>query len=392
MEFRQLRADDFDERVALSTFAFQFELSAEEVEDRRNNFRPQDGWGIFDENGHMLSGLFLLPFETWIQGRSYKMGGLAGVATWPETRRHGYVSRLLEHSLQTMRDNGQTISMLHPFSFPFYRKYGWEMTCERKQYTIHTAQLPPRIDTPGQVVRMFKPDVELLHPLYSAFASQYSGTLIRDAEWWERRVLNKKGVIAVYYNEDEEAQGYVFYRVADRKLTIHELVSTNEMSRKALWTYIGNHDSMIDQLTITVAVDDPLPLLIPDPRIKQEITPYFMSRIVDAEAFVRQYPFAEAETEEEVNLSLTDQHADWNNGNYRLKIAKEGTARLERLPGEESAPGGIACDVQALTAMLAGDRRPSLLQETGCISGDSKSIAILDRRIPRRTTHLMDFF
>jgi predicted acetyltransferase len=391
MEIRQLRMDDFDERVALSQFAFQFRLSAEEIAERKQTFRPEDGWGVFDEQGHMLSGLFLIPFETWIQGKKFAMGGIAGVATWPETRRHGYVSRLLVQTLETMRDNGQTISMLHPFSFPFYRKYGWEMTADRKQYTINTAQLPPRTDTPGQVVRIGKPDIALLDRVYSAYASRYSGTLVREPDWWERKIITKKGIFAVYYNEDDEAQGYVSYQVEDRKLTIHELVSTNEVSRQALWSYIGNHDSMIDQLTITVAIDDPLPLLIPDPRITQEIIPYFMSRIVDAQAFIAMYPFAAADAEEEVTLSLTDQHAEWNNGTYRLKFTRDGSAGLERLP-QQQHEAGITCDIQSLTAMLAGDRKPSLLYETGRIRGEQGSIAILDRRIPRRTTHLMDFF
>lgn len=391
MEIRQLRMEDYDQRLALSQFSFQYQLSAEQIEQRRATFHPQHSWGAFDEQGNLLSGLFILPFETWIQGRKFAMGGLAGVASWPETRRHGHVSRLLVHSLETMRSNGQTISMLHPFSYPFYRKYGWEMTAEQKRYTILTAQLPPRTHTPGRIERIAKPNIELLNPVYSAFASRYTGTLVRDVEWWERQILSGDGIFAVYFNAAEQPEGYVFYHVADRKMEIHEFVSTSELSRLALWTYIGNHDSMIDQLTVTVPIDDPLPLLIPDPRIKQELNPYGMSRIVDAEAFVRSYPFAGADGEEELTLSLKDEHARWNNGIYRILFGKDGSATLERVSASHANPG-ISCDIQTLTLMLAGNRPPSLLHETGRISGDRDCISLLERRIPRRTTHLMDFF
>lgn len=150
---------------------------------------------------------------------------------------------------------------------------------------------------------------------------------------------------------------------------------------------------MIEQVTVTVPIDDPLPLLIPDPRIKQEITPYFMSRIVDAEAFVKMYPFASAEGEEELTLTLRDDHAEWNNGAYRLKFERNGAARMEPVKGSAAyANEGISCDIQTLTAMLAGDRRPSLLYDAGRVRGEQESINILERRIPRRTTHLMDFF
>jgi len=410
MEIRQLRMNDFEERMALSQFAFQFQLSPEAKEEKRLQYRPEQDWGVFDEQGALLSALVLIPLEAWIQGKKFAMGGIAGVATWPEARRQGCVSQLLIRTLETMKNNGQTISMLHPFSFSFYRKYGYEMTVERKRYTLETRQLPSRVETPGQVKRMPKPDIELLDGIYEANASRYSGTLVRTKDWWENRILKKTGSVAVYYNDENTPEGYVFYQVESSKLTIHEWVSTNETSRVALWTFIGNHDSMIHEVSLTVSADDPLPFLLADPRIKQEVIPYFMSRIVDAEAFVGLYPWAPGEREEAVVLCLSDAHASWNNGTYRLEWNAAGEGRLERLEGVlglTSTPASdgnglagsassesevISCDIQTLTAMLMGNRKPSLLREAGRISGSAASVELLERRIPARTSYLMDFF
>lgn len=398
MEIRQLRSEEYEERMALSQFAFQFQLSHESLEAQRSAYRPEQDWGAFDEQGTLMSALMLFPFEAWIQGKRFSMGGVAGVATWPEARRQGCVSKLLVHSLENMRNNGQTISMLHPFAFPFYRKFGYEMTVERKKYTIATHQLPARIETPGQVKRVPKPDIELLDRVYSVYASRYSGMLVRTKAWWESKILSKTGIVAVYTNDADEPEGYVFYETANRTLTIHDWVSTNETSQAALWTYIGNHDSMIDQVTIIVPVDDSLPFLLPDPRIKQEVIPYFMSRIVDAEAFIRLYPWAGGEREESLLFSLTDTHAVWNNGIYRLTWNAEGGARLEQLEAADAQPSGsagtevVSCDIQSLTAMLAGNRKPSFLHEAGRISGTKESMELLERRIPERATFLMDFF
>jgi predicted acetyltransferase len=101
-------------------------------------------------------------------------------------------------------------------------------------------------------------------------------------------------------------------------------------------------------------------------------------------------------------LSLTDSHAPWNNGVYQLVWSMEGTVRLERIEELGNAGvveltlsgtgGGISCDIQALTAMLVGNRKPSWLHETCRINGTKESIELLERRIPNRTTHLMDFF
>jgi predicted acetyltransferase len=399
MDIRQLRVDDFEARMALSQFAFQIQLPPEKLEARRLKYHPERDWGAFDEQGELLSALSIIPFEAWIQGKKMKMGGVAGVATWPETRRQGCVSKLLVHSLETMRNNGQSLSMLHPFAFPFYRKYGYEMTVERKKYTIETRQLPSRVETPGQVTRVPKADMDLLKldRIYSAFASRYNGTLVRSMEWWENKILSKTGLAAVYKNEAGEPEGYVFYEVANRTLTIHDWVSTNEVSRLALWTYISNHDSMIDQVTIIVPIDDTLPFLLPDPRIKQEVIPYFMSRIVDAEVFIGQYPWASGEREESLLLSLTDMHAEWNRGVFQLTWETGGGARLERLEAAQvqmqmSAENAISCDIQALTAMLVGNRKPTFMQGVGWISGTIENVRLLERRIPERATFMMDFF
>ncbi|AJS60870.1 GNAT family N-acetyltransferase [Paenibacillus sp. IHBB 10380] len=399
MEIRQLTVDEFEERMALSQFAFQNRLSPDDMENQRLEFRPDQEWGVFDEQGKLLSSLLLFPLEVWIQERKFAMGGIGGVATWPETRRQGCVSKLLEHSLETMRKNGQTVSMLHPFSIPFYRKFGWEMTVEVKKYTIKTGQLPHRVDVSGRVERMPKPDIDILDLVYTQYASRYTGTLIRTADWWEQKILYKPGIVAVYTTDTGKVEGYVFYEVANGKLTIHELVSINETARLALWTYIGNHDSMIDEVILMAPMDDSLPFLLPDPRIKQEVFSYFMSRIVDVEAFVSQYAWLPREREEEVIITLTDDHAPWNNGVFKLVWSKEGVARLDRVEmakvdkeSGEMEVCGITCDIQALTVMLLGTRKPSWLCEVGRMSGSKESVALLEQRIPIRMTHLMDFF
>ncbi|BBI31139.1 acetyltransferase [Cohnella abietis] len=394
MEIRQLRVDEFESRVALSQFAFQYQVAPEQMEARRLAFRPEHDWGAFDEQGALMSALLLNPLEIWVQGKQFQMGGVAGVATWPEARRQGCVSKLLVHALETMRNNGQTVSMLHPFAFSFYRKYGYEMTLEYKQYKFEPHQLPSRTETPGQIKRMTEPNIELLNSIYTAYASRFNGPLVRTPEWWKDRVLTKTGRFAVYYSADNVPEGYVFYHVADKKLVINEWVSTNEVSRVALWTYISNHDSMVTEVIISVPIDDPLPFLLSDPRIKQEIVPYFMSRIVDAQGFVAQYPWAEGLQEEEVLLSLTDAHAPWNNGSYRLVWTAEGAGQLEALEdGVSTAEKDvISCDIQSLTAMLLGNRRPSFLLEVGRISGSVENVARLERHIPTKTTFLMDFF
>lgn len=389
---RKVREDEFDDLIALWQFAFQVQMPPERVEKERESFRTNHHWGLFDENGRLLTNLSILPFEVWVRGVRMKMGGIAGVSSWPDTRRQGGVTRLLRHALRIMREEGQTLSMLHPFSVPFYRKYGYELTVTRKLYTIETKHFPPRADVPGTVAIVPKQS-ELLNDVYERYAAKYSSTLARTDDWWERKVLSKPGVAALYRNPDGVAEGYLLYEAADRKMRIHEWVHTTEKARAALWSYISNHDSMIDQLVMTAPEDDDLPFYLPEPRVKQELVPYFMSRIVDVERFVGQYSFAASEQEDSLAIRVDDDQADWNNGWFRLTIPANGRqALIERT---ETAPTGIpaaVCDIRTWTAMLAGGRRPASFASAGRLQTDGEALAILERRIPHGPTYLADFF
>ena len=59
-------------------------------------------YGIIEGND-LAAKLHLIPFHIYIGKEKFKMGGVAGVATYPEYRRSGYVKELLQHSLQTMK-------------------------------------------------------------------------------------------------------------------------------------------------------------------------------------------------------------------------------------------------------------------------------------------------
>ncbi|BBH23454.1 GNAT family acetyltransferase [Paenibacillus baekrokdamisoli] len=391
VQIKQLTLEQFEERIALTQFAFQMEMSTEGIEEARASFRPDLEWGVFDEQGRLQSMLTIYPFEVWIQGQAISMGGIASVASWPDSRRQGGVSKLMIHALATMRENGQTISMLAPFSFSFYRKYGYEMVVERKAYTMETAHIPPRVDVPGHV-RLVEKRTELFSGIYEAYASQYSGMLKRDDNWWKRKIWSKSGSAAIYYGESGEAEGYVIYQVTNRTFTVHEWVELTDAARMALWSFAANHDSMIDKLTLTASMDDSLSFLVPNPRFKQEVVPYFMSRIVDVTSFVEMYPFSPSNQEEALLLKLSDVHAPWNDGVFRMEFSAKGSARLERMNGTGASLPAVQCDIGTLTALLAGNRRPDMLRRVGGLHGDAAAMELLERRIPNRHTHLMDFF
>lgn len=280
--------EDADAIFALSQFAFQYELSEEAFKKKREEAERHTIWGWMADN-QLAAKLHLIPLTCYINGKTFEMGGVSSVATWPEFRRQGAVKDLLYHSLQYMRESGQTISFLHPFSFAFYRKYGWEHTFSEKAYTIPLEMLKQGWGAEGSV-RRIEDDTALLHEVYTDYAKNFNGPLTRDEKWWEQRVLKAKWHKAAAFSADGNAEGYLLYRVKAGKVTVHEFVYNTLNARKLLMQFIANHDSMAETVEMTVPENDNLPLLVEEPRFEQHIKPYFMARIVDVEAFLKDYP------------------------------------------------------------------------------------------------------
>ncbi|CAM4507215.1 GNAT family N-acetyltransferase [Paenibacillus typhae] len=390
MEIRQLKAEEFEASLALSEYAFQYKVSAENRITNKEKFKPERVWGVFEE-GELKAGLTLLPLKVHIQDRIVSMGGIAGVATWPENRRQGYVATLLKHILQVMNENGQSLSMLHPFLIPFYRRFGWEVYCEYKKYSIPVGKFPVKTEFEG-TVRRDAAELETLDQLYKRFAARYNGTLKRSMEWWKQSVLDQDVHHGLFVSDEGEPEGYVLYKLENRELVIDEFVYLNEKARRALWTFLANHDSMVTgALLKMVPSDDMLPFLLPDPRIAQENYPYFMARIVNAQAFIESFIFNKQPDVRKYTLYIKDEHAPWNDGSWELTVNPDGTASLVRT-GAADAQTDLCCSIGTLTVLLMGYKRPHELARFGSLTGDPEALKWLEEIVPHAETALFDFF
>ena len=147
---------------------------------------------------------------------------------------------------------------------------------------------------------------------------------------------------------------------------------------------------MIERAVFQSYAGDPLPYLLPDPRIEQTILPYFMVRIVDLPAFVGNWsvPPGAAESYE---LEVEDEHAPWNNGRWMLHMDESGGAVLQPAEGEPSDKV-IRADINAVAALFIGYKGARELGRIEALKGPAAETAKLEQRIPRTAANLMDHF
>ncbi|HDR4407361.1 TPA: GNAT family N-acetyltransferase [Bacillus cereus] len=385
MNVIRLKEDKFREALRLSEYAFQYKVDEDRLQQQLTRMKEShEVYGIMEGND-LAAKLHLIPFHIYIGKEKFKMGGVAGVATYPEYRRSGYVKELLQHSLQTMKKDGYTVSMLHPFAVAFYRKYGWELCANLLVCHMTKSDLVMKKQVIGTVKRFNKENhSEEVEKLYETFAERFSGMLVRNEKWWLQAVYDDL-TLAIYYDKNQTAAGYMLYKIENYKMTVDEFVPLHNEARKGLWNFICQHDSMIKELEMTVSENEQLLYTLQEPRVKTEIKPYFMGRIVDVEQFLKQYELNWNNVQQEVILHITDSFAQWNNITVRI-------ANHEITIIEEPIDKGIKLDINALSTILFGYKRPLELNELELISGSEEEIRAFENVVPVRKPFIYDFF
>ncbi|PLT27586.1 GNAT family N-acetyltransferase [Peribacillus deserti] len=376
------------EALDLSMYAFQYKVKEEDIPEKLKHYSCQEIYGIFKED-ELAAKMHLLNHEVLLQGKTYKMGGVASVATYPEHRRSGMVDALLKEALIIMKKKGQTLSYLHPFKISFYRKYGWEVFSSLKKVTLKGSDLRPLPSAPGRIVRYKKET----HPaeaneVYEKFALKYGGMLIRTPYWWDYSVYSDY-TLAMYYDTNGHAGGYAIYKVSDKLIDVQEYVSLHFEAARAIWNFICQHDSMVEKAEIITSIHDPFPYYLSQPKVETSFNPYFMARIVDAEKFLSQYTFNTLE--KNLVITITDQAAEWNNRTYVISN-EEVTALNEEERGHEAEAEGISLSINALTAVLLGAQKADVLAEVGQIAGTPEAISAFHMAVPDIKPFFYDFF
>lgn len=394
---RQLTGADLEEFNNLLRYAFQV----------TNRELTKTGWEIDEikrekapilESAHVLgwfhhnklvSQIVIYPMLVNIFGTLYPMGGITGVATYPEYTKRGLAHTLMADCLKHMRAHGQSVAFLYPYSIPFYRKMGWEIISDAMTFSLKDTQLPRFSNMPDRVERVSM-DHDDLKQVHDHFARRRHGALIRDqlawTEYWRWDVDDM--ITAIYYNEQHTPTGYIVYYLEEEIFHIKEMIYLDQDARHGLWSYVSAHFSMVTEVRSANYTGEPVAFLFEDSEIKETITPYIMARIVDLPEFIAHFPFVK-EAAGEVRFEVEDTMAPWNQGMFTIRW-QEGKGVCEKSAVEADCDTTV--DIQTLMTMFAGYKRPAYLQRNQRLQATPQIIALLEQAIPNEKPYFSDFF
>ncbi|WP_226034602.1 GNAT family N-acetyltransferase [Aquibacillus saliphilus] len=386
---KKINRGDYDQVLKLGEYAFNYTLSDQDRTDRHMLMGNQLILGSYTD-GELASKLHVLPMELFLGSKVLSFGGIAGVATWPEHRRKGHVQQLMRKALEEMKSKSLPISMLHPFSISFYRRYGFELT----QY-VHKYQFKPldlsvkKVDGYTQRVNYCKYK-DILQTLYEKSASSYSLMMKREEWWWEKKVLSKGDQIVIYFDSFNVPQGYLISNIVDETLKVEEFIFNNGDACYGLLEWIRNHDSMTTEVELVVQPRDQIAFYFDNPKITFKKEAYFMTRIVDFQTLISVYPFFRSNDKLLMAIHLSDHVAEWNNGSWTIELNNNSVSKV-RNNVQKKCDIAVTTDVQTLASLLFGSEPIDRLIALGSlvVEGD---IELLKQVIQPLEPALLDFF
>lgn len=135
------------------------------------------------QEGRVVSCLTLLHAELCVRGARVPMGGIRHVATEPSEQNQGYAGLLLRDTLLRLRRQGVPLSVLFPFSFRYYRKFGYELAGSQCHFWCRPGSLAPFAERTG--CRTATPeDAKELARFSDRRALEMACTLARGVDRW----------------------------------------------------------------------------------------------------------------------------------------------------------------------------------------------------------------
>ncbi|WP_323171772.1 GNAT family N-acetyltransferase [Natrialba sp. PRR66] len=342
--------------------------------------------------------------DATVRGETHPIAGLASVATPPEFRRQGYVRELLANSLAEYREQDRRFSVLWPFSYGFYHKYGWE-TSNR----IVTHEFDPEVCSfataaDAASVGSFRPveadEFGELVPVYERHAERYALAIDRDEDWWRHRTFGGHDVDPYVYafERDGRVAGYLVYTIdgdrGDWTMAVSELVAADHEAFLALLSFCHTHDSQVERVRLRLPADAPFREAVRAPdEVETTVTNGPMVRIVDVAEVLSSLSYPTS-SETALTLSVTDPLAEWNDGLFELTVA-DGRARCGRVSEtrDNDATADATLDIAALSELAVGTRSATDLARTNRLeAADREVVSTLAELVPKTPVYLGEFF
>jgi predicted acetyltransferase len=341
-------------------------------------------------DGTVVSCLEIKAAQVHVGEAALPMGGVSHVATLTAERNKGYASALMRDTLRTMRSQGLCTSVLFPFSFRYYRKFGYELAGNHCQFWCRPHNLP--VFSEHAACRPAVPaDIPRLAALYKETARRRSCALVRDEERW-RGLLGSPGYRVIVYDREGVA-GYLIARDSQDHyggclLALEELCVESSEARRGLLGYLARYSgeaiewcASCTDLTESGVLRSVAPLREGfKPRGIATVRPMFQFRVVDILAALKARAPVYAGINGELSLLIRDDLVAENQEPIAIS-SSDGTVQI--LAGQRTEHL-LEGDIRAFSQLFCGYLSPAEAVSQGLLQASSpEALNVAEDFFPR---------
>lgn len=247
MEIRDIGPQDYEQHFQVSASAFIWEYEPA-------NEKPPTVpiLGVFDEDGTLMADMEYTEHTANFHGKTVRALKIDGVATRPEYRRRGLIRTLFVHLEQQAPARGWEVTFLQPFSWNYYRKFGYDRVVRamRVKTPMHTLAAFPRNCDVTLYNGAQKPELLALH---NQFVRQYDLSFVReDDKRFVTQPFKEAQYTYLWHGKHAQARAYATFQVIRKTRTLHvrEMAFADPEALQGILGFLRVYDGQVDTLEI----------------------------------------------------------------------------------------------------------------------------------------------
>lgn len=263
MIIRELLPEDLKQFCKVSSSAFVWKIRDLSEE----NLPSQPVIGAFSDDGVLMAQMEFREFDSYFGGNRVKCIGVGGVATMPEYRNRGLIRALFDRLEEIATEKGYVAGYLFPFSFAYYRKFGYEGVNSCFRLDVPISELAGFRRNNDVTLYEGKEKAELLE-MYNKYASQREMIVHRETdERFFRKPFETCQYTYIWRYSDGSIGAYVSFSNdrAAHTLIIEEIAALDKEAMSGILGFMRNYAGAANTLSfIRLPACTPLLTMLPN--------------------------------------------------------------------------------------------------------------------------------
>lgn len=387
LAMRAVTADEYDAFATAVETAFGTDAHPEDVALWRDITELDRTVAVFDDGRIVGTGTADSMAVTVPGGAAAPMAGVTAIGVLPTHRRRGLLTAMMRRLLAEARRRGEPLAGLWASEAAIYGRFGFGQAAAGLHLTVDTRRAafaapvpaagPLRLVDAGEITAVLPAVYERARPLVAGMLTRSPARW----EWARHDPEHLRGGASRRFAVVAGDAGYALYRIKEHEdhagaastLVVEELLAADDATLAGLWRYLLDVDLVTTVEAGSRPVDDPLPVLLADPRqAVARLQDTLWLRVLDVPAALAARAYA---TDGSLVLRVEDAFLPEVAGTYLLEV-RHGQARC----APTGRPAALTLATADLAAIYLGGTRPARLARAGrIVEHEAGALARADR-------------